>query len=101
MAAGDEVMESYAVAKKPALRNVSVTSIVSDYGATDFLQHLSLFIDMEPLAGSVAPSAASTFDLYKQVQFILPPIPEVTSEPTPDVVHATRAVPAVITSQGM
>jgi len=101
VAAGDEVMESYTVAKKPALRNVSVTSIVSDYGATDFLQHLSSFINMEPLAGNVAPSVASTFDLYKQVQFVLPPIPEVTSEPTPDVVHATRAAPAVITSQGI
>ena len=67
-----DVSGSYQSAKKPALRNVSVTSIVSHYGATDFSQHLSSFIDMEPLAGNIAPSAASTFDLYKQVVFSSP-----------------------------
>ena len=101
ISAGDEVKESYTVAKKPALRNVSVTSIVDDFGATDFLQHLSSFIDTEPLLGNIVPSAASTFDLYKQVRFVLPPIPEVASKPMPDVIHAVRAVPALITSQGI
>jgi len=33
--------------------------------------------------------------------FILPPIPEVTSKPTLDVIHAVRAAPAMITSQGI
>ena len=99
--AEDEGMEGYTIAKKPALCNVSVTSIVSDYGATDFLQHLSLFIDMEPLVGNITPSTASTFDLYKQVRFVLPPIPEVMLKPTPDIIHAVRAAPAVITSQGI
>ena len=101
VAVGDEVMESYTITKKPALCNVLVMSIVSDYGVTDFLQHLSLFINMEPLVGNIAPSTASMFDLYKQVRFVLPPIPQVTSKPTPDVIHAIRAVPAMITSQGI
>ena len=101
IAAGDEVKESYTVARKPALRNVLVMSIVDDFGAIDFLQHLSSFINMEPLIGNTVPSAASTFDLYKQVQFVLSPIPEVTSKFMPDVIHAVRAVPAVITSQGI
>ena len=76
-------------------------SIVDDFGAIDFLQHLFSFINMEPLIGNTVPSAASTFDLYKQVRFILPPIPEVTSKFIPDVIYAVRAVPAVITSQGI
>ncbi|KAF8804397.1 hypothetical protein BYT27DRAFT_7225361 [Phlegmacium glaucopus] len=101
LAVEDEVMESYTVAKKPALRNVSVKSIVDDFGAVDFLQQLSLFIDMEPLCGDIAPTIATTFDLYKQVQFVLPPIPEVTSEPTADIIHAVKTVPATITSQGI
>ena len=88
-------------AKIPALRNVLVTSIVNDFGATDFLQHLSSFITMELLVGNTAPSAASTFDLYKQVRFVLPPIPEVTSKPMLDVIHSVSVVPALITSQGI
>ena len=100
VAVEDEGMEGYIVAKKPALCNVSVTTIVSNYGVTDFLQHLSLFINTEPLVGNIGPNTASAFDLHKQVQFDLPLIPKVTLKPTPDVIHAVRAVPAMITSQG-
>jgi len=95
------VGERYTVAKKAALSGVTVTSIVADFGATDFLHHLSAFIDVNQPAGTKHPTPRSTFEVYKQVQFLLPPLPEVSLKPITDTIHAVKSTPHAVTSQGI
>ena len=95
------VMERYIVAKKAALSGVTMTSIIADFGATDFLHHLSNFIDVNQPVGTKHPTPRSTFEVYKQVQFLLPPLPEVSSKPITDTIHAVKSSPHAVTSQGI
>jgi hypothetical protein len=95
------VKERYTVAKKAALSGVTVSSIIADFGAADFLHHLSSFIDVNQPVGTKHPTPCSTFEVYKQVQFLLPPIPEVSLKPTTDTIQAVKSTPHAITSQGI
>ncbi|KAF8803313.1 hypothetical protein BYT27DRAFT_7260349 [Phlegmacium glaucopus] len=95
------VEERYTIAKKAALSGVSVTSIVADFGAADFLHHLSTFIDINQPVGTKHPTPHSTFEVYKQVQFFLPPIPEVSSKPTTNTIQAVKSTPHAVTTQGI
>jgi len=75
---------SHLVAKRPALSGVSLTSLVNDFGAVDFLQHLNEFIQSElspsgliTASRSLAPLAATTvttYSLYKRAILTLPAI---------------------------
>jgi hypothetical protein len=96
-----EVKEMYTVAKKAALSDVSVASIIADFGAADFLQCLSIFIDANQPVVTPHPSLQSTFEVYKQVQLTLPPIPEVSSKPTTDTIQAVKPTLGSVTSQGI
>jgi hypothetical protein len=95
------VKDKYTVAKKAALSDVSVASIVADFGATDFLQCLSTFIDTNQPVAMQYPTPQSTFEVYKQVQFTLPLNPEVSSKPTTDTIHAVKPTMGSVTSQGI
>ena len=95
------VKERYTVAKKAALSGVTVTSIITDFGAPDFVHHLSAFIDLNQPVGTKHLTPHSTFEVYKQVQFSLPLVLEVSSKPTIDTVQAVKSTPRAVTSQGI
>jgi len=92
---------SFSVAKKAAFKNVSVASIITDFGAVDFLHHLCMFLDSERPVGSSRPTNISTFDVYKQIRIILPAIPEVSSETVDDTIHAVKPSTGTATTQGI
>src|ERR1700678_3790419 len=92
---------SFSVAKKAAFKNVSVASIITDFGAIDFIHHLCMFLDSERPVGSSCPTNVSTFDVYKQIHIILPAIPEVLSETVNDTIHTVKPSTGMVTLQGV
>ena len=97
---------SHLVAKRPALTGVSLTSLVNDFGAVDFLQHLNKFMRSSPLitaSGSLplVATTGATYSLYKCAVLTLPAIQEVGGKTIRDIVHAVKAVPQKVTTQGI
>jgi len=86
----------YSVAKTPAYPQVPITSIVTDFGATDFLPALHTFLRTSPHTSrsAVLPLTSTRLSLYKCLTVRLPPAPQVTKHETKDVVRARCAVPA-------
>ena len=95
------VKERYTMAKKAAWSGVTVTSIIADFGAHNFVHHLSTFIDLNQPVGTKHPTTHSMFEAYKQVQFSLPLVLEVSSKCTIDTVQAIKSMPHAVTSQGI
>ena len=93
---------SHLVAKRPALTGVPLMSIVNDFGAVDFLRHLNEFIRSSPLItlGSLA-TTTTTYSLYKRAVLTLPAIQELGPKTIRDVVHAVKALPQKVTTQGI
>ncbi|KAF8159953.1 hypothetical protein B0H34DRAFT_655320, partial [Crassisporium funariophilum] len=92
---------SYRVAKKPALPRVTVQSIVNDFGAKDFLRHLSSFLQDHSIASLVQPSDASTFPVYHRLQLSLPAIREVSTSSIKDTIIASKAERGRVTTHGI
>ena len=95
------VMERYIIVKKVMLSGVTMMSIIANFGATDFLHHLSNSINVNQPVGTKHPTPCSTFEVYKQVQFLLPPLPEVSSKPITNTIHAIKSSLHAVTSQGI
>ena len=93
--------ERYTMAKKAAWSSVTVTSIIANFGAHDFVHHLSAFIDLNQPVGTKHPATHSTFEAYKQVQFSLPLVLAVLSKRTIDTVQAVKSTSRTVTSQGI
>ncbi|KAG6808947.1 hypothetical protein H0H92_002281 [Tricholoma furcatifolium] len=91
------------IAKKPPLPRVSLTSIHTDFGATQFLPHLTTFLRQQAFSLSQPLTEYTTFPVYHRLRLSLPPIPEVsrTALNLKDSVIATRFRPAVISRQGI
>ena len=86
----------YSVVKLPAYRNVPVTDLVNNYGADDIITELTNFLQNSPLTShsAWAPILTLTLSVYKCVTIRLPPVPQVTSSVTKDVVRAWPFVAA-------
>lgn len=94
---------TFHVAKTPPLPRVSVTSIVQDFGAQDFLQCLDTFLHeqaIHPLV-QVLPSDSSTFPVYHRIYLSLPPVLEISRHPVKDTVIATKFQRGKVTVQGI
>lgn len=78
----------YSVAKTPAYPQVPITLIVTDFGATDFLPALQMFLRTSPRTSrsAILPLASTRLSLYKCLTVRLPPAPQVTKHETKDVV---------------
>ncbi|KAG5636489.1 hypothetical protein H0H81_007855 [Sphagnurus paluster] len=92
---------TYHVAKKPALPHTSLTTITRDYGARDFLMHLSSFLCEHAITPPIPLSTRSTFSLYRRLYLSLPPIPEVSQQPLKDTIVATKLERGRVTTQGI
>ena len=95
------VKERYTMAKKAVWSGVTVTSIIADFGAHDFVHHLSTFIDLNQPVGTKHPTTHSTFKAYKQVQFSLPLVLAVLLKRTINTVQAIKSTSCTVTSQGI
>ncbi|KAG6822498.1 hypothetical protein H0H92_013630, partial [Tricholoma furcatifolium] len=89
------------VAKNPAFPHVTVTTMVNDYGATDFLSHLSLFLREQAITPHAPLTPLSTFPVYRRVYMTIPTIPEVSTTSLSDQIIATKAEPQAVTLSGI
>lgn len=93
---------SMCIAKKPAIVGAAVNKIIDKFGATDFLWYVEDFLQMAVPSAVMSLMASTTFDIYKRLILTLPPIPEVSSDPIRDVVHATLGRPQnIATTNGI
>ncbi|GLB39210.1 putative zn-finger domain-containing protein [Lyophyllum shimeji] len=89
----------YSVAKKPALPRVTIPSIAQDFGAGDFLTHLTTFLRERSITASIPSSP--TFPVYNRLHLTLPPIPEVSTTPIKDAIVATKSERGHVTTHGI
>jgi hypothetical protein len=80
----------------PAYAHVPIISILSDFGATDFLPSLENFLCMSHHTSRSAPKLLpnTVLSLYKCMTVRLPPASQVSKLETKDVIRARRAIPA-------
>ncbi|KAG5640258.1 hypothetical protein DXG03_009634, partial [Asterophora parasitica] len=87
--------------KKPGT-HVTVKSIKKDFGATEFLAHLTSFLREQSIVARVPFSERSVFPIYHRLYLSLPPVPEVSGDaPVRDVIIATKANRGKITTNGI
>ncbi|KAF8157857.1 hypothetical protein B0H34DRAFT_656376, partial [Crassisporium funariophilum] len=91
----------YTIAKEPALPQVTVQSITQDFGAEDFLTHLTAFLQERSIASRIAPSDDSTFPVYHCLYLSLPAIPEVSTSAIKDAIIATKPERGRVTTHGI
>ncbi|KAJ7689554.1 hypothetical protein B0H17DRAFT_937114, partial [Mycena rosella] len=91
----------YRVAKTPPFPNLTVTSICSDFQAPDFLRNLDRFLESKSITPRLEAAENSNFPVYKCLRVTLPHISEISSEETPDTIHAIRGEPMKLTAKGV
>ena len=86
----------YSVAKVPAHASIQITSLVANYGATDFLLNFMQFLKLSPNTShsEKAPTVTLALPVYKCVMARLPTAPQVTTSITKDIIHKCPATPA-------
>ncbi|KAG5633718.1 hypothetical protein H0H81_005760 [Sphagnurus paluster] len=93
---------TYHVTKKPAFPAVTVQSIITEYGAPNFLRHLTTFLHERSIPHSPLLSDSSTFPIYRHLYLSLPLIPEIsTSNTIKDTILATKAERGRVTTSGI
>jgi hypothetical protein len=90
----------YSVAKEPAYPRTPISSLITDFGATNFLPHLQSFLRASPFTShstlDILPS--TRIAVFKCLTVHLLPAPQVTKNVTKDVIRARRAVLAYSTT---
>jgi hypothetical protein len=82
----------YTVAKKAPFHQITVVRIISDFGATDFLEALCTFLRKHLPACKISPHAFDRFDVYKQIVVHLPYNRYLSNHPRSDRLRTTPAV---------
>jgi hypothetical protein len=90
------VRQGYSIAQRPAYSQLPIASLVEDFGAVDFLTHLTTFLRRSPQTSRTAriPLFSTHLPVFKCFTVRLPPAPQVTKHETRDVIRARRAAPA-------
>ena len=85
------------IEKHPAYSQLPITSLVGDFGAVDFIPHLTNFLRHLPQTSHTtakAPSLTTDLPGYKCLTVQLQPAPQVMKHVTNDVIRAHQVVPA-------
>ncbi|KAJ7462479.1 hypothetical protein FB451DRAFT_1007278, partial [Mycena latifolia] len=91
----------YRVAKTPGFPHVTVTSIMNDFHAPDFLINLDRFLESKSIIPRLEPADNSTFPVYKRLSVTLPTISEVGSHNVNDPIRAVKGEPLKMTPSGV
>src|ERR1700683_5681202 len=88
--------QGYSIAQHPAYSQLPIASLVEDFGAVDFLRHLTTFLRARPRTSRTAriPLFSTHLPVFKCFTVRLPPAPQVTKHETRDVIRAQHAAPA-------
>ena len=81
----------YSIAKTPPDPATTAVSIISNYGAVDFLPSLRSFLSSQSLLPPDFDSIKVPFPTFKQFTIHIPPIRHASSHQTNDVIRATIA----------
>lgn len=86
---------SYKVAKSHprTLRCIPASTIVANHNASQFLEAVQAFLRQH--GSSIIPQSFDGFDLWKQLEFCLPAIPEAGITKLKNIVRASPPVPAI------
>ena len=78
----------YLIAKEPSYPRTSISSLMSSFGATDFLPCLIKFLQNSPHTYSnvPAPTHSTCFPIFKSFTVRIPPVAQVTQHITNDVI---------------
>jgi hypothetical protein len=82
----------YTVAKKAPFHQINVERIISDFGATDFLDALSTFLRKRLPTCKISPHVFDRFDVYKQIIIHLPYNRYLSNHPRSDRLRTSPAV---------
>ncbi|KAK0216895.1 hypothetical protein IW262DRAFT_1507425 [Armillaria fumosa] len=87
----------YSIPKGPAYTNVSIDTLTSKFGASEFLYAMEAFLhNNKLLQANYWDAVPATYSVYKWIRILIPPTPEVTQFTILDPVHATLAEPALL-----
>lgn len=86
----------YLIAMEPGYPRTSISSLMSSFGATDFLPCLIKFLQNSPHTYSnvPAPTHSTCFPIFKSFTVHIPPVAQVTQHITNDVIRAKCRVPS-------
>jgi hypothetical protein len=84
---------TYHIAKYPGYPNTTISTIISEFQATDFIHTLSTFVHQVLPNVHFPISETTCLDLYKQVTFSLRSIQQIEDTMIRDVVRATLYIP--------
>jgi hypothetical protein len=82
----------YTVAKKAPFHQITVERIISDFGATDFLEAFCTFLRNHIPVCKISPNIFDRFDVYKQINIPLPYNRYLSNHPRTDRICTTPAV---------
>ena len=83
---------TYEIAKRAPFRNVSVKDLATNFGATEFIPALTMFLHEHVPESPVKPGPHDSFDLFKQVKIALPSNRHLSEK---DRTQHIRAIPEV------
>lgn len=96
---GGKPRTSYTVAKSPGLPGTSLQRLTSEFGCTDFVRALEMFLRNATLSHSPPPAfrtlnPGTRFAVYKRMEVTLPAMRQVSRTPVKDVIRAVPAQPS-------
>jgi hypothetical protein len=85
----DKEQSAYLIAQRPAYSQLPIAWLVKDFGAVDFLAHLTTFLRRSLQTSRTAriPLLSTHLPVFKCFTVQLPPAPQVTKHETRDVIH--------------
>ncbi|KAK0223918.1 hypothetical protein IW262DRAFT_1547637 [Armillaria fumosa] len=92
---GNSDQSMYSIPKGPVYTNVSIDTLTSKFGASEFLYAMEAFLrNNKLLQADYWDAVPATYSVYKQIHILILPTPEVTQFTILDPVRATLAEPA-------
>ena len=85
---------SWAIAKVPPFRNLTIDQLSSQFSADDFVIALSVYLRGAMPTSSIRPNMLDQFNAYRQVILTLPPNRYLSNQKRTNRIRTTPAVPA-------
>ena len=82
----------YTIAKTAPFHQITVGCIISDFGATDFLEALHAFLHKHIPVCKISPHVFDCFNIYKKINISLPYNHYLSNHPWTDCICTTPAI---------
>jgi len=85
----DTRLFTYHIAKQSPLPHIPISRLAAEYGATEFIPALEIFLKDHMPTNPLKPSTFDRFDLFKSISILLPSKPHVSDAKRRITIHAT------------